>query len=85
MVHFRKNVLILKLWGGNKQLHLCYLDSITHLSVIIFNVGRSDVEIVVKLSFCAPSIVLPRAKFINIKDFYSFYVNLLKSVKSPDC
>lgn len=86
LVHFRKkNILTLKLWNDDKQLHLCYLNSIIHLSIIIFKFGRSEVEIVFKLPFFAPSIVLPRAKFINIKDFYSFYVNLLKSVKSPDC
>lgn len=85
LVHFRKNILTLELQSADKQLHLCYLNSIIHLSIIIFKFGRSEVEIVFKLSFFAPSIVLPRAKFINIKDFYSLYVNLLKSVKSPDC
>ena len=74
---------ILVYWGGNKQLHLYHLNYITHLSIKFLIL--EEVEIVFKLSFFAPSIVLPRAKFINIKDFYSFYVNLLKSVKSLDC
>lgn len=32
-VYFRKNILTLKLWGGNKQLHLYHLNYITHLSI----------------------------------------------------